>query len=89
MAGQKFPIQWILAFALTPVVIIAFVLFMLFGGGGEKASQKTHADVQRVVRIYPSLKPEYTKAMSDKTLTLKEANSILKKANVLTKKGKR
>ena len=46
MAKQKFPIQWILAFALTPVVIIAFVLFMLFGGGSEKASQQTHADVE-------------------------------------------
>jgi hypothetical protein len=87
MARKKFPIQWILAFALTPVVIIAFVLFMLFGGGGEKASQQTHADVKRVVRIYPDLKPEYTRAMSDGKLTLKEANSILKKANALTAKG--
>ena len=87
MAKQKFPIQWILAFALTPVVIIAFVLFMLFGGGGENASQQTHADVKRVVRIYPSLKPEYTKAMSNGTLTVNEANSILKKANALTAKG--
>ena len=87
MAKQKFPIQWILAFALTPVVIIAFVLFMLLGGGGEKASQQTHADVKRVVRIYPSLKPEYTRAMSDDKLTLNEANSILKKANALTAKG--
>jgi hypothetical protein len=87
MARKKFPIQWILAFALTPVVIIAFVLFMLFGGGGEKASQQTHADVKRVVRIYPSLKPEYTRAMSDDKLTLNEANSILKKANALTAKG--
>ncbi len=89
MAKQKFPIQWILAFALTPVVIIVFVLFMLFGGGGEKASQETHADVQRVVRIYPSLRPEFNRAMSDKILTLNEANSILKKANVLTAKNKR
>ena len=80
MARQKFPIQWILAFALTPVVIIGFILLMLFGGGGESASQQTHADVKRVVRIYPNLKPEYTRAMSDGKLTLKEANSILKKA---------
>ena len=89
MAKQKFPIQWILAFALTPVVILVFVLYLLFGGGGKEASQKTHADVQRVVRIYPVLKPEYDKAMSNKTLTLGEANSILKKANALTAKGKR
>jgi hypothetical protein len=88
MARQKFPIQWILAFALTPVVIIGFILLMLFGGGGESASQQTHADVKRVVRIYPNLKPEYTRAMSDGKLTLKEANSILKKANALTAKGK-
>jgi hypothetical protein len=88
MAKQKFPIQRILAFALTPVVILVFVLFMLFGGGGETASQKTHADVKRVVRIYPNLKPEYNQAMSDKKLTLNEANSILKKANALTSKGK-
>lgn len=89
MAKKSFPIQWILAFALTPVVIIAFVLFILIGGGGEKVSQQTHADVKRVVRIYPSLKPEYTRAMSDKTLTLNEANAILKKANALTRKGNR
>ena len=89
MARQKFPVQWILAFALTPVVIIVFVLFMLFGGGGEKASQQTQADVKRVVRIYPTLKPEYTRAMSDGKLTLNEANSILKKANALTVKGNR
>ena len=87
MARQKFPIQWILAFALTPVVIIAFILFMLYGGGGEKASQQLHADVKRVVRIYPSLKPEYIQAMSNGTLTVNEANSILKKANALTKSG--
>jgi hypothetical protein len=87
MARQKFPIQWILAFALTPVVIIAFALFMLFGGGSEKASQQTHADVKRVVRIYPNLKPEYTRSMSDGKLTLNEANSILKQANALTARG--
>ena len=89
MAKQKFPIQWILAFSLTPVVILVFVLWLAFGGGGEKASDETHANVKRVVRIYPSLKPEYTKAMSNGTLTLNEANSILKKANALTAKGKR
>ena len=89
MAKQKFPIQWILAFALTPVVIIVFVLYMMFGGGGQKASQQTHADVKKVVRIYPSLKPDYTKAMSNGTLTVNEANSILKKANALTAKNNR
>ena len=89
MAKQKFPIQWILAFALTPVVIIVFVLYLLYGGGGEAATKETQADVKRVVRIYPSLKPEYTRAMSNGTLTLNEANSILKKANALTKKGNR
>ncbi len=88
MAKQKFPVQWILAFSLTPVVIIAFVLFMLMGRGGQTASQQTHADVKRVVRIYPSLKKEHTKALSDGKLTVNEANSILKKANALTKKGK-
>jgi len=65
------------------------VLYLLFGGGGKEANQKIRADVQRVVRIYPGLKPEYNKAMSDKTLTLSEANSILKQANALTAKGKR
>ena len=89
MAKQKFPVQWILAFALTPVVIIVFVLYMLYGGGSETASKEKHADVIRVKRIYPSLKPEYDRAMSDKTLTLTEANSILKKANAMTAKGKR
>jgi hypothetical protein len=89
MAKQKFPIQWILAFALTPVIIIVFVLYMMFGGGGQKASQQTHADVKKVVRIYPSLKPDYTKAMSNGTLTQNEANSILKKANALTAKNNR
>ena len=89
MAKQKFPLQWILAFSLTPVVIIVFVLYLLYGGGGETASKEKHADVIRVKRIYPSLKPEYTRAMSDKTLTLNEANSIIKRANALTKKGTR
>lgn len=89
MAKQKFPIEWILAFSLTPIVIIGFVLFLLFGGGTETASQKTHADVQRVVHIYPNLKSDYKKAMSDKRLDQNEANSILKKANAMTAKGKR
>ncbi len=88
MAKQKFPLQWILAFSLTPVVIIVFVLYLLYGGG-ETASKEKHADVIRVKRIYPSLKPEYDRAMSDKTLTLNEANSIIKRANALTKKGTR
>jgi len=88
MAKQKFPIQWILAFALTPVVVIAFILFILYGGRGEKASQETHANVKKVVRLYPSLKAEYSKANSDGKLTVNEANSILKKANALTKKSK-
>lgn len=89
MAKQKFPLQWILAFSLTPVVIIVFVLYLLYGGGGEAASKEKHADVKRVVRIYPSLKVEHAKAMSDGKLTVNEANSIVKKANALTTKNKR
>lgn len=88
MAKQKFPLQWILAFALTPVVIIVFVLFMLFGGGGQTASKEQHAEVTKAVRLYRSLKPDHTKAMSDGKLTANEANSILKKANAMTKKNK-
>ncbi|MCE9526529.1 MAG: hypothetical protein K8R36_10790 [Planctomycetales bacterium] len=83
MAKQKLPIQWILAFALTPVVIIAFVVFMLNSGGGETASQAQYAEVTKAVRLYRSLKPEQTKAMADGKLTVNEANSILKKANAM------
>ena len=83
MAKQKFPIQWILAFALSPVVIIAFVVFMLYGGGGETASKAQHAEVTKAVRLYRSLKPEHTKAMADGKLTVNEANSILKKATAM------
>jgi hypothetical protein len=89
MAKQKFPLQWILGFALTSVVIIVFVLYLLFGGGGETASKETQAEVQHAVRVYPKLKAEYTKAMSNGTLTMNEANSILTKANALTAKRKR
>ncbi len=89
MAKQKFPFEWILAFSLTPIVIIGLVLFLIFGGGSETASETTHADVTRVIKIYPSLKPEYKQAMSDKRLDQNEANSILKKANAMTVKGKR
>ena len=88
MAKQKFPLQWILAFSLTPVVTIVFVLYLLYGGG-EAASKEKQADVKRVVRIYPSLKVEHAKAMSDGKLTVNEANSIVKKANALTTKNKR
>ena len=83
MAKQKLPIQWILAFALTPIVIIAFILFMLNSGGGETASQTQHAEVTKAVRLYRSLKPEHTVAMKDGRLTVNEANSILKKANAM------
>ena len=89
MAKQKFPLQWILAFALTPFCLIGLVLLVRFSGSGKTASQQSQADVKRVVRIYPTLKPEYTRAMSDNKLTLEEANSILKKANAMTAKGKR
>jgi len=85
---KKLPIEWILAFALTPVVIIAFLAWIIFGASGKEATPETHANVKKVVRIYPSLKPEYNQAMSDGTLTLSEANSILKKANALTAKSR-
>ena len=87
MAKQKFPVQWILAFAITPFIIIPFVLYMVFSRGTETASQEAHGNVKRVVRIYPKLKPDYTAAMTDKKLTVNEANAILAKANRMTKKG--
>ena len=87
MAKQKFPMQWVLAFAITPFIAIPFILYMVFSRGTETASQEAHGNVKRVVRIYPSLKPEYTTAMKDKKLTVNEANSILAKANRMTKKG--
>lgn len=89
MAKKSFPIQWILAFALTPVIFIAFALYIFYGGSGKTASKEMQAEVQHAVRVYPKLKAEHTQALSDGTLTLNEANSILNKANALTKKGKR
>ena len=86
---KRLPIEWILAFALTPVVIIALVAWFVFGASGGQATPQVHADVKKVVRIYPSLKPEYNRAISDGNLTLGEANSILKKANALTAKSGR
>jgi len=83
MAKQKLPIQWILTFALTPIVIIAFVVFMLNSGGGETASQAQHAQVTKAVRLDRRLKPDHTEAMSDGRLTVNEANAILKKANAM------
>jgi hypothetical protein len=89
MAKKSFPIQWVLAFAFTPVVVIVFALYILYSGGGKTASKEMQAEVQHAVRVYPKLRAEHTKALSDGTLTLNEANSILNKANALTKKGKR
>jgi hypothetical protein len=86
---KKLPIEWILAFALTPVVILVFLAWIVFGASGRQATPETHADVKKVVRIYPSLKPEYNQAMADGSLSLSEANSILKKANALTAKSGR
>lgn len=83
MAKQKLPIQWILAFALTPVVIIVFVLIMLNSGGGETASRAQHDQVTKAVRLDRRLKPDQTTAMSDGRLTVNEANAILKKANAM------
>jgi hypothetical protein len=87
MAKKKFPIEWVLAFASVPVIIIAFALFMVFSRGTETASTDAHANVKKVVRIYPKLKADYTTAMSDKKLSVNEANAILAKANRMTKKG--
>ena len=89
MAKQKFPIQWILAFALTPVVIIVFVLFLLFGGGGERVPKKSQEQVELAIRHFPQLRPKYKQAMSDGKLTVNEANSIVMQANALRKKGKK
>ena len=87
MAKKKFPLEWVLAFASVPIIIIAFALYMAFSRGTETASMDAHSNVKRVVRIYPKLKPDYTAAMADKKLSVNEANTILAKANRMTKKG--
>jgi hypothetical protein len=88
MAKQKLPIQWILAFALSPVVILALIVIIRSSGGGETASRKQHEDVTKAIRLNRGLRPKYDAAMRDKNLTVNEANAILKEANAINAKGK-